>query len=170
MINQLLENFRINPLHYADNLISFFEQDNVNPDDILSLAYILAKSGKQIKVIDNIFADVPSTGGPSSLTTLLCPLYLSLKGYKVLKLGVPGRPAGGIDVLAQIKNYQTNFTFSNIERLIKDNDYIHFLANKDFAPLDALLFNYRKKIGKVDVPSLAIASLLSKKIAKYLLF
>src|SRR4029077_1859721 len=43
--------------------------------------------------------------------------------------------------------------------------YAHFLAGDVFAPLDAALFRYRQTVGAQDVPPLAIASLLAKKIA-----
>jgi thymidine phosphorylase len=165
MIDELFKNFSVNPIKYADSIISFYSQDNIDPNDILLLAYLLARSGNQLNITGNIpLADIPSTGGPSSLTTLLCPLYLTLLGYKVIKLGVPGRPSGGIDVLAQITGYKTNFTYSEINRLIKCNMYIHFLANKDFTPLDAILFDYRKKTDNLNIPYLSIASLLAKKI------
>ena len=47
-------------------------------------------------------ADVASTGGPGSLSTLLPPFVLSTLGCNVVKLGVPGRSAGAIDSLATL--------------------------------------------------------------------
>jgi thymidine phosphorylase len=43
--------------------------------------------------------------------------------------------------------------------------YAHFLAGAEFAPLDAALFRFRQKVGAQDIPALAVASILSKKIA-----
>jgi thymidine phosphorylase len=43
--------------------------------------------------------------------------------------------------------------------------FAHFLADARFAPLDAELFQYRRRTGAVAVPMLAAASLLSKKLA-----
>jgi pyrimidine-nucleoside phosphorylase len=43
--------------------------------------------------------------------------------------------------------------------------YAHFLAGAEFAPLDAALFRFRQKVGAQNIPALAIASILSKKIA-----
>jgi pyrimidine-nucleoside phosphorylase len=90
---------------------------------------------------------------------------LKALGYAVPKLGVPGRPAGGIDVLAQIPGYKIDFTLDEIEYHLKNFGFIHFLAGESFAPLDATLFSYRRKVNKVNIPELAIASLLSKKLA-----
>jgi pyrimidine-nucleoside phosphorylase len=43
--------------------------------------------------------------------------------------------------------------------------FAHFLADARFAPLDAALFAYRRRVGAVALPLLAAASLLSKKLA-----
>ncbi|WP_046756653.1 hypothetical protein [Kordia jejudonensis] len=132
--------------------------------DIANLANTLAKSGKVLNKEKGIY-DIPSSGGPSSLSTLICPLVLSVYGKKVVKLGVPGRPAGGIDVLAQIEGYKYSLSLTEINNLNSINKYVHFLANDFFTPLDIFLFNYRKKNNSLNIPNLVIASILSKKIA-----
>src|SRR5690348_1284014 len=69
----------------------------VTDADLASLSSTLARSGEQKRFPSNVHtADIASTGGPSSLSTLLGPLYLRALGFHVPKLGVPGRPAGGI--------------------------------------------------------------------------
>lgn len=129
-------------------------------------ANVMAKSGNVLEwSSDGVTADVASTGGPTSLSTLLGPLYLRSYGFLVPKLGVPGRPAGGIDVLAQLPGYRTNLTPSEIRNVVTKCGYVHFLADDNFTPLDALLFRYRQKVGSEGVPLLAVASLLAKKIA-----
>lgn len=148
-----------------EKLVDYFEQPNISNEEIAELAIALAESGNMVRT-EGAVADIPSTGGPSSLTTLLCPLYLQIQGIKVLKLGVPGRPAGGIDVLACIPKYRVDFSFQEIVNFSKiDSCYFHFLASSEFAPLDAKLFSFRKRVGKINIPYLAIASILSKKIA-----
>lgn len=113
----------------------------------------------------SITADVASTGGPSSLTTLLIPLFLSASGLYVPKLGVPGRPAGGIDCLAQIEGYKTELDARELRAAMEYAGYAHFEANGLFAPLDARAFRLRQQVAAQDVPTLVVASLLSKKMA-----
>ena len=102
---------------------------------------------------------------PTSLSTLLGPLYLRAMGCSVPKLGVPGRPAGAVDSLAQLPGYKVNLTDDEVMACIERCGYAHFLAGGKHAPLDARLFQFRQRSGAQNVPELAIASLLSKKIA-----
>lgn len=129
------------------------------------LASVLAASGDQIQPRSVFSADVASTGGPSSLSTLLCPLYLRAAGAVVPKLGVPGRPAGGIDCLIQIDGYQSRFDVGGVEHLLDEFGYAHFLVGGRLVPLDSRMFDLRQQYGAQDVPTLVAASLLSKKLA-----
>lgn len=164
---KILDNF----LHCPDEanmyeLTSYALHHDLNDDEILYLAYGLADSGDRIRLKNKSdVCDIPSTGGPSSLSTLICPLLLKILGNNVLKLGIPGRPAGGIDVLAQISGYNINPDLNQINKWINRTSYVHFLASKKFTPLDAILFQYRKETNTINIPALVIASLLSKKIA-----
>jgi pyrimidine-nucleoside phosphorylase len=130
------------------------------------LAEVLARSGTTLSFSEGVpVADVASTGAPASLSTLLCPLYLRDLGFMVPKLGVPGRPAGGIDVLAQVSGYKVALDAPAARVVLDRCGYAHFLAGPDFTPLDAALFQYRQREGAQNVPALAVASILSKKIA-----
>jgi pyrimidine-nucleoside phosphorylase len=82
----------------------------------------------------------------------------------VPKVGVEGRPAGAIDVLATIPGYSVDLDVSEVMRILTENSYVHVLARR-FVPLDQQLFAFRKEHDAIDVPPLAIASLLSKKVA-----
>ena len=138
----------------------------LNADEVYRLAVTLANSGNKLTwEYEEQTADLVSTGGPSSLSTLLVPLYLRSLGFVVPKLGVPGRPAGGIDVLAQLPGYRTRVLMDEIKAIITKCGYVHFLAGEEFAPLDAKFFSYRQKQGAQNIPSLVSASLLAKKIA-----
>ncbi|MFN7571579.1 MAG: hypothetical protein ACK5TK_09030 [Betaproteobacteria bacterium] len=129
------------------------------------LAHLLADSGAKLPRRAALAADVASTGGPSSLSTLLCPLFLRAAGLEVPKLGVPGRPAGGIDCLAQMAGYKTDLTDQELAEVLNEAGYAHFLAAGRYAPLDARVFKLRQLHGFQDVPTLVAASLLSKKLA-----
>jgi thymidine phosphorylase len=145
-------------------LVDFCRSNNISDLDVAHLAEACAKVSGFIWRNLPKAADVASTGGPTSLTTLLCPLYLRALGYKVPKLGVPGRPAGGIDTLAQIPGFKFLLTDSEASEALDKAGYVHFLAGEVHAKHDALLFNYRKRVGALNVTPLVIASLLTKKM------
>ncbi len=148
------------------SLVKYAETRTIEDEEIVLLSETLANSGERLKFKNNtITADIPSTGGPSSLSTILCPLYLVHFGFTVPKLGVPGSPAGAIDVLSQIPGYRINFNKHDLELRLSESRYIHTLADKTFCPLDIKLFEFRKKINKINLFPLVISSLLSKKIA-----
>ena len=139
---------------------------NMKNEDIARLACILGRSGDfQPFRMDRTTVDLASTGGPSSLSSLLGPLYLCSMDCNVPKLGVPGRPAGGVDTLAQIPGYNIRLTWGDVLNCIEQCGYAHFLADNTHAPLDARFFAFRQKVGSQSVPELVIASILAKKIA-----
>ena len=129
------------------------------------LAKCLAASGEILSAPTGIVADIPSTGGPSSLSTLLGPLFLRVGGAIIPKLGVPGRPAGGIDCLAQIPGYRCIISRAELDSILSTAGYAHFIAEGDFAPLDGRMFKLRQLNNAQSTPTLVIASLLSKKLA-----
>lgn len=129
------------------------------------LARTLAESGDVISARSDFSVDVASSGGPSSLSTLLCPLFLLAAGATVPKLGVPGRPAGGIDCLIQIEGYKSSFSAEEVCEILDATRYIHFMAGGRLASLDGRVFRLRQQCGGQEVPTLVAASLLSKKLA-----
>jgi thymidine phosphorylase len=134
--------------------------------DVAKLADALASSGARIPWPGSMMiADVASTGGPGSLSTLFCPFLLCAAGAHVVKLAVVGRPAGAIDTLGTLPGYRTNLTEDEVRESVGASGYAHFLADRRFAPLDAALFEYRKSSGALALPPLVAASLLSKKLA-----
>lgn len=149
----------------ADSVRSIKKYQPEDAQAAAQLAKILASSGATIPPIGDLVADVASTGGPSSLSTLLSPLYLCIGGAIVPKLGVPGRPSGGIDCLAQVPGFRTELLREEVLSILQDGGYAHFLAGTELAPLDARMFAVRQKIGAQQVPTLVAASLLAKKLA-----
>lgn len=145
-------------------VIAAARQGQLSIQGIAALAKELAVSGQTLAHSPKT-ADVASTGGPTSLSTLFCPLLLRLAGFTVPKLGVPGRPAGGIDVLSRIPSYRIRLSAVEVAAVLDRCGYAHFVAGEMIAPLDAELFALRQRVGAQAVPSLVVASLLSKKIA-----
>lgn len=129
------------------------------------LARILAGSNIQNSNDNKFTADVASTGCPSSLSTLLAPLYLRVAGAIVPKVGVPGRPAGGIDCLAQIPGYKVSLNKPAVRKVLDTCGYAHFLAGEEYASLDSRMFKLRQIHHAQNVPTLVVASLLAKKLA-----
>lgn len=167
MLKQLIDRLGIeDSKENMGRLIQAVQSTSPSDGDIAHLAKHLANSGYRAGRMDaSEAADVSSSGGPSSLSTLLCPLYLRALGFKVPKVGVPGRPAGGLDVLAQIGGYRVDLDADAARACLKHAGYVHVSAGNDLAPLDSLLFAFRKRVGALAVPALTIASLLSKKLA-----
>jgi pyrimidine-nucleoside phosphorylase len=147
-----------------DRVISL-ARDRSLPDGALAeLARILAESGATLESRADR-ADVASTGGPGSLSTLLAPLHLRALGATVATLGVPGRPAGGIDVLATIPGYQSEMSADEAAAALDEEGQVHIAAGTTWTPLDAAFFRYRQLHGAQALPELTMASLLSKKVA-----
>lgn len=132
--------------------------------EIAELATLLAESGT-IRKTDARAADIASTGGPSSLSTLVCPLLLVTYGMIVPKVGVVGRPAGGIDTLARIPDYKWSLDRVEFERVLTEAAYAHTVANETWAPADGDLFAKRQDEGAQAIPALVVASILSKKLS-----
>ena len=151
--------------HDLLSVIYAAQRGELNEAKTAALALSLAASGETIEFEIERSADVASTGGPASLSTLLCPLFLRADGWIVPKLGVPGRPAGGLDVLSRIPGYRIDLSAADVESVLKDCGYAHFTAGGRIGPLDARLFALRQQTGAQTIPTLVTASLLSKKVA-----
>ena len=149
---------------FFDSWISKAREAPLDDSDIASLAEHLAASGSRLGPRAG-GADLASTGGPGSMSTIWAPAVLVTMGRSVAKLGVPGRPAGGVDVLMQIDGYRTDLGANEAEAVLDQCGYAHILAGSTFAPMDAAFFAYRQQMGAQHIAGLAIASLLSKKVA-----
>jgi pyrimidine-nucleoside phosphorylase len=129
------------------------------------LTRLLAESGEILGAPAVGVVDIASSGGPGSLSTLLAPLYARALGVRVAKIAVPGRPAGGLDVLASLPGYDPDLGVASARRVYGECGYVHVAAGVVFCPLDARFFAWRQANGAQSIPNLAIASLLAKKVA-----
>ena len=146
-------------------MVIYASRNDLAPHEVSSLAEKLAFTGSTLPGSANTTSDVPSTGGPSSLSTLICPLFLRWKGFTVPKLAVPGRPAGGVDVLATVPGYKTDLNCDEVIQCLEQCQYAHFRASNYFVPLDGRMFAIRQEMGSQNNPHLVIASLIAKKLA-----
>jgi thymidine phosphorylase len=131
---------------------------------VAELATRLAASGT-VRDREPTSVDLASTGGPSSLSTVLGPLMLAARGCQVPKLGVPGRPAGGIDVLGTVSGYRTTMSPASFDDVLASCGYAHAAAGGTWAPADGALFLLRQAEGYQAVSALVVASLVAKKLA-----
>jgi pyrimidine-nucleoside phosphorylase len=148
---------------YAE-IIALAKTSEIDPESVAELARCMAESASQLRSRPQS-ADIASTGGPGSLTTLLCPLILRAHGCIVPKVAVQGRPAGGVDVLGSLEGYRVDLDAAEAESCLDEAGYVHVLAGERFAPMDAELFRLRQERDAQGIPSLVAASLLSKKLA-----
>lgn len=138
---------------------------DANVAQVAYLARLLAESGEQLTPTSPGVVDIASSGGPGSLSTLLAPLYACALGGRVAKIGVPGRPAGGLDTLASLPGYRVDLDEQAARKVLDTCGYVHVAAGRVFCPLDARFFAWRQANGAQAIPNLAIASLLAKKLS-----
>lgn len=130
---------------------------------VADLAVALTAGGAQRELGD--CTDLASTGGPGSISTMLVPLMARASGVPVAKVGVPGRPAGAVDVLANVPGYRWSSTAGEFDDAMRRSGFAHTTANECWAPGDASLFRRRQTDGTQGVAALVVASLLAKKLA-----
>jgi thymidine phosphorylase len=143
----------------------WLRQTDFSDAEVAAMACELAESGDQLDDQGEAGVGFASTGAPSSLSTLLVPLYLRALQYRVPSLGVPGRPAGAMDVLASIPGYRIDLNREEVRTALEVTGLVHFTAGKRWTPADARLFASRQRVGAQARPVLVIASLLAKKLA-----
>jgi len=136
-------------------------------DRVILLARALAQSGKGICVPPDLgpLADVPSTGGPASLTTLLCPLLIAATGVRVPQLSATGSIAGAVDTMAIINGFKAKLSPEDFLVALRRAGIAHSEPHEEVCPADRVLINLRRKSNLMPHKGLAAASLLAKKLA-----
>ena len=134
---------------------------------IIVLTNAIAASGEKLEIPSELapMTDVPSTGGPASLSTLLCPLLIASRGFKVPKLSATGSIAGGIDTMGVIEGFNTKLAGQAFIKALASANVTHAEPSEDFCHADKYIIECRRKRKMMANPALAASSLLAKKLA-----
>ena len=119
-------------------VLDYFGADCEDESAIAALAKALANSGDVYRWPPEInpLGSVISTGGPSSLSTLLCPFIIATAGCYIPNLTVPGAVAGALDVLALVKDYKTSLSQDEMIQALRASRVANTLTSSEFAPAD----------------------------------
>jgi thymidine phosphorylase len=150
----------------AEQLVNLVSTSDPSSADLAEFAASIADSGERLRLpLNASYCDVPSTGGPGSLSTLLSPLLLASCGVRVPKISAAGSVAGGIDTLAILSGFRSKLSSREFVRLVTDVGIAHITQTSAFCPADAVLISVRKRHDLMANPALAAVSLLAKKMA-----
>jgi len=151
----------------CERLVDVVEQRELEPREIADLALSIASSGIALSLDarNSALADVPSSGAPGSLSTLLCPYLLVACGVRVPKISASGSVAGGIDTLAMLPGFRAELDDQEAASLLDRVGIFHTLQSPRLCPADRVLVDVRRRRAMMANPSLAAVSLLSKKLA-----
>lgn len=167
---QTLEKIQTNNFDEADPdvilALKKLASTGVDDQQLVELTNAIANSAPWVAFQEkkHPFTDIPSTGGPSSMSTIFGPMMLALCGADILKVSEKGVPAGAIDVFQCIPGYRAELVFDEVKDLLSKTTYVHISQGTSFAPADKKLIAIRRRERLMECPDLAIASLLAKKI------
>ena len=151
----------------AARVICVMARDGLADSQVADLARALAESGESY-CLDGfnpgLLCDVPSTGAPGSLSTLICPMVLAAAGAIVPKVSIPGSVAGGIDSLQILSGFRSRLTGDEFVSVLHECGVAHVEVSPRVCPADGALVRERRRAGLMACPELAAASLLSKKL------
>lgn len=153
--------------HAATECVLMTASRGLTEDQVVLLTESIAGSGKRLVIKETLgpFVDVPSTGGPASLTTLLCPLLIANRGFRVPKLSATGSVAGGIDAMGIIPGFDTHLAGQDFIDALTQANIAHAEPSEEFCAADKFLIEGRRQFKMMENRGLAAASLLAKKFA-----
>lgn len=170
-IKFIVDNF-LNKKISKQEMIKFLEtiyKNGMNEKETFYLTKIMAESGKILKFSDKskIYADKHSTGGISDSTTLIIGPIIACAGISFLKMSGRklGYTGGTADKLECFKNYNTNISLKEAERLVSKNGASLLTQTEDLAPADKYIYKLRDETNTIMSIPLIASSVMSKKLA-----
>ena len=138
-------------------------------DETVALTQAMTASGTQLAWgdLDGPVLDKHSTGGiGDKISLILAPIIAALGGYVPMISGRGlGHTGGTLDKLDSIPGYNTTPDLEGFRKAVGSAGCAIVGQTSDLAPADGKLYAIRDVTATVDVPSLIIASILSKKLA-----
>lgn len=142
----------------------------LNPKETAALTFEMMNSGKVFDNSDKIFPviDKHSTGGVGDKTSIiLVPLLMCYDVYVPMISGRGlGHTGGTVDKLTSIPGFKMDYSFEELNSLLKDNRVFMSGQTDDLAPADRKFYHIRDITGTVESVGLITSSILSKKFAE----
>jgi len=143
--------------------------NGMRPEETVALTLAMRDSGSTLSWhdLDGPVLDKHSTGGiGDKVSLILAPLIAAIGGYVPMISGRGlGHTGGTLDKLESIPGYHSTPGLDVFRRTVRDAGCAIIGPTSDVAPADGRLYAIRDVTATVDIRSLIVASILSKKLA-----
>lgn len=164
------------PDYQIASLLAFILCRGMNSNETQTLTAAMRKSGKEFSFpgfSKSFFVvDKHSTGGLGDKITLPLIALTTAASETILYPSIAGRAlghtGGTIDKLESIPGFRTDYSVSDIGRLMKKTRACIVAQSREITPADRVLYQMRDATGTVESIPLITASILSKKLSESL--